>query len=217
MRIALRPVVFGVLLLAVFAALPHPAAAQEASTLLQRVEAKYDPGQGLRATFRQTMRSDFSGQETKVEGTLVVRGDSYRVETPERTLVTNGETTWVYNPMDNQVIINDYAQSEASFSPETLFANYTERFAVTDQREERLNGTRHAVLELQPRRDDDLIQSATLWINPGTTTISQLRVVDRNGTTSTFELEDVDLRPSIADGTFTYTPPADADVVDLRS
>src|SRR5690606_23184756 len=58
--------------------------AQDGGAVLDRLRAKYESLDALRARFTQTV----GGEVT--EGTLVFRGDQYRIETGNQTLVTDG-------------------------------------------------------------------------------------------------------------------------------
>jgi outer membrane lipoprotein carrier protein len=92
-----------------------PANAQSVTTLLDRLERKYDSIQALRASFTQTLKSAFSSETASLEGRLVLAGEKYRVETKSQTMVTDGITTWIYLADENQVLINSADSDEGGF------------------------------------------------------------------------------------------------------
>lgn len=185
--------------------------------VLARVQATYAALDGLQATFVQRVTSDFAEGTSQLEGRLLLAPEKYRIETSEQTLVTNGETTWVYTPQDKQVIVNDADADPASFSPATLFGNYADRFAVDSTWTERRRGASHDVLVLTPTVPQTTYTTMTLWVRRSDTLVTRLRVADRSGATITIDLQDLVANPQMDAETFRFDPPDGVDVVDLRS
>lgn len=194
-----------------------PAHAQDAEAVFDRLQQKYEALSSLRAEFTQTMSSTFSDQEDSSSGTLTLSGDKYRVETGSQTLVTDGTTTYVYLPTEKQVLINNASNDETSFSPSEFLLNYDERFNVSGVTEAQVDGQAHYKLTLSPKRDDSFFQEATLWMRDRDAVITRLEVLDVNETRMTFQLENIQLDPSLPADTFTFTPPEGVEVIDLRS
>lgn len=212
-----------VLLGALFALqLAAPAAAQdgpppEADELLARLEQTYDETEALSARFTQTTTSSFSDGAATHSGRLLLQEDRYRVETDQQTLVTNGETTWVYTPSEDQVIVNDYVEDETTFVPSEFFYDYGDRFTSTSVETTTQDGESHYVLRLEPKEEGAFYREITLWMRERDNLITQLKVVDADDTEMIFELEDIEFNPSVSADTFTFSPPEGAEVVDLRS
>lgn len=189
----------------------------EADELLERLEQTYDETEALSARFTQTTTSSFSGEAITHSGTLLLQGDRYRVETNQQTLVTNGETTWVYTPSEDQVIVNDYVEDETAFAPSEFFYDYDDRFAVTSVETTTQDGEPHHVLRLEPKEESAFYREITLWMRDRDNLVTQLKVVDADDTEMIFELEDIEFNPSVSADTFTFSPPDGTEVVDLRS
>lgn len=205
------------LLVAVLVGAADQANAQSAESVFERLKEKYDTIESLRAEFSQTMTSSYMDDEATSSGVLIVQGESYRVETAGQTLVTDGNVTWVYMPSQNQVLINDHVNDEQTFSITEFLFEYDENFNASDVETTTLNGQRHFVLTLTPKKDDAFFTEATLSMREQDDLITQLRVVDVNGTTMLFNLENIQLNPSLAEDVFSFTPPQGTEVVDLRS
>jgi outer membrane lipoprotein carrier protein len=195
----------------------RPALAQDGDAVFERLQQKYEALSSLRAEFTQTMSSAFSDQEATSSGTLVLSGDKYRVETSSQTLVTDGTTTYVYLPSEQQVLINKASNDESSFSPSEFLLNYDKRFNVSDVAEATVDGQTHYRLTLTPKRDDSFFQEATLWMRTRDAVITRLEVLDVNETRMTFQLENIQLDPALPADAFTFTPPEGVEVIDLRS
>ena len=205
------------LLVAIFLTIGDQATAQDADDVFERLKDKYDSIESLRAEFSQTMSSSYMDEEATSRGVLVVQGDRYRVETEGQTLVTDGDVTWVYMPSQNQVLINDYNEDEQTFSISDFLFDYEDNYDASEVALTQLGGKRHFVLTLTPKKDDAFFTEATLSVRESDNVITRLQVVDVNGTTMIFNLENIQLNPPLQKNTFSFTPPEGTEVIDLRS
>lgn len=187
------------------------AQAQASDDLLDRLRMRYETTDALRAHFTQSVG------ETTMQGTLVLRGDAYRIETPDQMLVTDGTTSWVYSKADGQVLVNDAVADETTFSPADFFTHYPDRFDVRVASSETLDGVRHDVLRLTPKNDDAFLREVTLWVRSADTLPRRVLIIDGNGTRLVFDLRDVEVNPPLRSDLFRFVPPRGAEVVDLRS
>ena len=194
-----------------------PVHAQQSENPLQRLQEKYQAIEALQAEFSQTMSSPYSDTENKFTGQVVLKDDQYRVETGTQTLVTNGETTWIYSPGENQVLINDYKEDETTFSLNDFLFNYHDRYDVTGTEAVQLDGEKHFRIHMKPKRQSDFFREMTLWMRDRDAMVTRLEVIDRNDTRMTYTLTDIELNPKVSDQTFSFTPPQEAEIVDLRS
>ncbi len=204
---------FGALLLLI----PSPAGAQDAEDVFDRLKEKYESIGTLRAEFSQTMSSSYMDEEATSTGTLVASGEKYRVETEGQILVTDGTVTWVYMPSQNQVLINDYAEDDQTFSISEFLFDYDERFDVSSVTTTSIDGERHYVLSLEPKSREAFFTEAVLSLRARDDIITRLQVVDVNGTTMIFNLTNIELNPALKVDEFSFTPPDGAEIIDLRS
>lgn len=191
------------------------ARAQDADQLVRRLEEKYNNDQALKAQFTQTVSQ--GGQTNTLSGTLTLQGDRYRVTTDQQTLVTDGETTWIYTPARGQVLVNDYVEDETAFSPSRFFDGYRERYRVSDVRTTQREGEKHYVLTLKPKQEGAFFREVTLWMRASDAVVTRLAVRDANQSKMTFALRDVSFDVETDASTFRFDAPQDAEVVDLRS
>ena len=205
------------LLLAVILSPPTQAQDTDTTSILHDIQVRYEALDGLRADFTQVIRSDFSENTTRMRGDLLLQQNKYRVETDEQTLVTDGTTTWIYTPADQQVIINHTEQDASTLSPETFFTDYAERYTVQREKRVRRDGDRHRLLTLQPMSTRTMFEQVRLWVRTEDLVITRLQVTDRDGSEITISLDNVDLTPALRARDFRFTPPEGVEVIDLRS
>lgn len=190
--------------------------AQEAPSL-EALQQRYSRLDALQASFTQVIGSEFGSDSTQISGTVLLSGDRYRVTSPAQTVVTDGQTTWIYSPADSQVVLNDADAETATLTPETFLSEATEEYTVNRTRQTNRRGTPHHVLDLQATTDTSRFRDATLWVRQSDHIVTRLRATDRNGSTLDLRLHDIVVNPALNAEAFTFSPPPEAEVVDLRS
>lgn len=212
-----------VLVAAIVLTAGHPAAyaqttdARQADVVFDRLLAKYNAITSLRAAFTQTMSSAYMEEDESFTGVLILQGEKFRIETATEVLVVNGHETYVYRPNEQQVLINDVVEDESSFLPNEFLLHHDKRFDVLDVDEVEYEGERHFRLNLKPKDAASFFREATLWMRDRDDVITKLTVLDVNDTRMVFTLDNIEIDPPLAPDTFSFTPPAGVEVIDLRS
>lgn len=208
-----RSLLLGVLL---FLAPVLSAPAQDAPSL-EALQARYDTLEGLRATFTQVTASEFADDSTQIDGTVLLAGNKYRVETPRQTVVTNGSTTWIYSPADSQVVVNDADAEASTLTPQAFLTTSAEKYDVVSTRTTPRDDTPHDVLSLAAANSSARFEKATLWVRSTDRIVTRLRALDRNGSILDLRLREIRVNPHISEGAFSFSAPEGVEVVDLRS
>lgn len=191
--------------------------AQSADQVFKRLRAKYDGVQSVKAEFTQTLTSSYSKESSSSSGTVYLQGNKYRVEAAGQTLVTDGKVTWVYLPSDKQVLINDYQKDETTFSLNDFLFAHRDRYNVVKSTTTRLDGQKHHVLTLKPKQKDAFYTEVVLSMRDKDNVVTRLQVQDLNGTKMFFTLKNIQLNPKLNSTVFTFQPPKNVEIVDLRS
>ena len=184
--------------------------AQTPEAIARRLQERYGAIESLRASFVQTA----GGQ--RLQGTLSVRRDAFRLDLGNQVLVTDGGTLWSYSRDDEQVVVQDYEPARVGFSVGQLFTDYLEVFRVTGASRATIGGVRHDVLTLRPRQSGSSVRDATLYVRSSDAVPTRVRVHDTNGGTLAFDLRDVERNANLAASTFRFEAPSGTEVVDLR-
>lgn len=191
--------------------------AQSADQVYQRLKSTYHTINAVRAEFTQTMSSSYSDESATSSGVVVMQGNKYRVETQAQTLVTDGNVTWVYLPGDGQVLINDYIEDETTFSMNDFLLNQADQYRATKVTTTLLGGQKHYVLTLTPKSQDSFFTEVLLSMRDRDNLVTRLQVKDVNGTTMVFDLKNIQLNPKLDGNVFTFQPPKNVEIVDMRS
>lgn len=196
-----------------------PVQAQSTDLSLSDVTAAYRALDGLQASFVQVTGSEFAGDSMRVEGSVVLSGNKYRVQTPTQTVVSDGATTWIYTPADSQVVVNDADTGTSTITPETFLTASSDRYEVEDATPTSRLGAPHLILDATATAPDARFQSVRLWVRRADRLVTRMQATDRSGSTIDLRLRDLAVNPdTLRSGTpFTFAPPEHVRVVDLRS
>ena len=205
----LRPLALAALLVGV---LPAGQAQTQLTpeAIARQSHERYGALESLRASFVQTV----GGQ--RLQGTLSVRDDAFRLDLGSQILATDGTTLWTYSRDDEQVVVQDYDASRVGFSVGQLFTDYLSVFRVTGASRATIDGVRHHVLTLRPRQSGSSVRDATLYVRASDGVPTRVRVHDSNGGTLAFDLRNVERDVRLPASTFRFEAPRGTEVVDLR-
>ena len=221
MKTILRTIGYNVLLLFVLFSLHSEAFGQTSASnqdqLIQRIQYRYGQIDLLRASFTQHTTSPFNEAMPLNEGTLTLRDNHYRVETDVQTFVTNGETTWIYNTFQNQVLINDFVEDESTFIINDFLNNFEQEYEVLETKVVHTNGIKYNIVRLESLNGSSFFKSVTLSVRDSDDIITRIEVLDVNDALLDFRLEEIEINPIIEEDPFTFLPPEGAEVIDLRS
>ena len=193
------------------------AGGETAQEVLEKVRKKYDSINDAELKFSQTVKFAMTKIEQHVNGTLFIKkGNKYRVELEEQTIVTNGETVWSYSVPNNQVLIDHFKMDERSLSPERILVGAPKDYAVTLVAREKVGKTDAVVLKLVPKTDQSFVKSMKLWVDDSDWLIKKVDLADVNGKETSYLVSEVRVNVGLQDSRFTYQIPDGIDVVDLR-
>jgi outer membrane lipoprotein-sorting protein len=173
--------------------------------LLQRFHSTYRKATTIRCTFTSA-----SG----VSGTIIAkRGGFYRVELPDRTIVSDAKTVFSATTSARTVILNSYRARSKEVSLEKVFFDIMNiyRGVIIDQR----NGG--GTIRLTPPDANAQISGVSnvdVTIDKATK-VTRI-VLTENGSTTSYTVSKMSIDPKVASSTFSYTTPKGWEIIDLR-
>lgn len=191
-----------------------------AEALAAKVQRFYDALEDFQAEFFQVYTRVALSRTIEQSGTLTVKkGGKIRwayEEPGEKLFVANGETLWVYEPEEQQVIV------DRGFSPKKLGSSLaflwgqgslTKSFEIgLAQPSEHEFGADATVLELVPKADRTY-RKLLLLVDPDTGRVDASVVHETSGNTNRFRFRNMRINQGIPDSRFEFVPPAGVDVV----
>lgn len=208
---------------AVALAIPAYAPAQSAETTIDRAVAAYARLNSMRAAFRQTLTNPLTGTTQTTSGELIRRKPNLLNITFNNgdRVAADGSTLWVYLPssVPGQVIKVPYTGGNAgSVDPSDQFLNAPRtRYTVTSAGSATVGGRATRVLNLVPKRRNDDVTRAKLWIDDKDYSLRQLEVESANGLKRRIVITSFTANPQIDRARFRFSVPRGAKVVDQNS
>jgi len=172
--------------------------------------------QTLTASYIQTTVDNRQQLVQQARGSVWVSAPGkFRLETNEpatQTLVSDGEIFWSFDKDLEQVVVSRL-ERDISQVPILLFGGDAE--AIADEYlVVYFTEDDHDFYVLEPREEASLFESLTLTFVAGEPVSIVLR--DSLGQRTQIEFSDLVANQLIADGTFTFVPPAGVDLIDDR-
>jgi outer membrane lipoprotein-sorting protein len=139
------------------------------------------------------------------------RANKLRFESENMLIVSDGETSWNYNVRDNKVIITNYETGGTNIlSIEELIFEYPEECDISSYEFEG-----QTVLEFVPNTSTLNFNSFKLWVGDDNLVTRALFDDPATGLIQV-ELSNYLLNSGLPDSYFSFSPPVESEVIDLR-
>ncbi len=205
-------IVFSMLLIQPLAVADEPA-----SEILDRVREEYDKIDDAEISFTQDVTFARTKLDQKSSGKLFLRkGNQYRLEFNDRTIVTDGKSVWSYSRATNQVIIDLFKMDERTLTPEKILTGAPADFSATVLEHETADGSKQVVLKMTPTNDNQSVTSLKLWVDESSWLIRKVEVMEFSGKKTTYTISELKSNIGLDAATFSFVPPQGAEIVDLR-
>ncbi|MFL5480822.1 MAG: LolA family protein [Gemmatimonadaceae bacterium] len=204
------------------AALSTNARAQSADAIIDRAAAAYARLGSMRAEFRQTLTNPLTGSTQTTSGVILRKKPnllSITFDSGDR-VVADGSTLWAYLPssVPDQVMRIPYNIAAAgSVDPADQFLNSPRtRFTVTSGGSGTIGGRPTHIVTLVPKRSNNQLRSAKVWIDDSDSSIRQFDVESPNGLRRRVVITRFTSNPSLSSGNFRFAPPKGVKIVDQQ-
>ena len=187
------------------------------SDVLEKIRTHYSLMNDASASFTQTVKMRYKKTGRQASGTVKIKkGNKYRLETDQQTIVTDGQTVWMYNPASHQVLKDRYKQNRQPFSPDKFLLGLPKEFSATHVDKD----SQYYVLTLQPAKTGTPSSSIALlkiWVNPETWVFEKIEITDANNTATMIVLANIEFNKGIPDKAFQFEILPEMKVVDLTA
>jgi outer membrane lipoprotein carrier protein len=215
MRKTILIAIIGCLLMGPFCAFGESLSPDE---IMDRLEARYNV-QGIFVRFHQTSTLKALDITDTADGQIYIRQPGcmrWEYEIPEKqSIITDGETVWLYRPDDNQVMTEPAetffgeGKGGAFLADMTLIRKY---FSVALEAEDPAG---YYVLKLTPDPPSGDIQSVTLNVSRENFSVLQVVTENNYGDETRLTFEAPEFGRELDDELFSFTPPEGAEIFSL--
>ena len=182
---------------------------------LDRLQERYETTRTLTADFRQTVESPTLASPLESRGTVAFEKPNrmrWDYAKPDAQLIVgDGETLWIYQPEEKQVIKAPLKDAFQAATPITFLAGLgrlDRDFDATLERDE----PERWVLRLVPRKDSG-IGTLQLAVRKKDASIDEARIADPLGTTTRIAFSNERRNVTLDGGLFRFSTPPGVDVI----
>ncbi|MBX2812399.1 MAG: outer membrane lipoprotein chaperone LolA [Myxococcales bacterium] len=201
-----------------------PKVSPNAQTLADKVQQFYDKLEDYQADFVQRYHRTALSKTSESSGTLTLKkGGKVRwsYEQPGvRLFIANGKTLWVYEPEEEQVIVDQqFSIDKLGGSLAFLWGKgqlETSFFLSIPSSEHHDFGKEAKVLELRPKTDQTY-KRLVLKVDPESGRVEGTIVFETSGNTNRFEFTNPKINQGLNDALFEFVPPKGVEVVHARA
>lgn len=185
--------------------------------VLDKVREKYLHMSDISADFSQSVKLRYKQSGQKISGSAQLKkGNKYRIETDQQTIVTDGKKVWMFTPSTKQVLIDNYKANRQPFSPDKFLTGLPKDFSPSalDKENDRY------ILSLEPSKTtsvSSMMVGVKVWVHPESWLVERIDYNDKNGTVTSIVLSNIKFNKGIPDKNFLFEITADMKIVDVNS
>lgn len=203
-------------LLAVVASTVSAAPAKDVDEVVRRLQKRYDETAGFTADFSQAVEVESLGRTLESRGKVSFKRPGRMrwdfLEPEKQTIVADGETLWVYQPQQKQVLKAPFKVAFQSAMPVSfllgigrLTQDFDPSLLSADETKIRLR--------LDPKSEAD-IGELVLTVDAKTYDVLAAKVTDPLGNATRLAFDKIRRDVDVPDDTFVFDPPDGVDVVE---
>ncbi len=216
MKIKLFLLVTGCLLIWPFS---NAAGRLSSDEIMDGIEARYDVT-GIYARFEQTSTLKALDVTDSAEGRIYIKQPGrmrWEYDRPEKqSIITNGETLWIYRPEDNQVMIGKAATFFGEGMGGVFLSDITTIRKNFGIKLTSVNDAGDYELELTPIKALNGIQTVLITVSKDTFDLIRVVTLNAYGDETSLIFEDSKFDEDIDNGFFEFIPPEGTDRTSLE-
>ena len=183
----------------------------EAGAILEKAAAKYKGLQGMQADFTLTTinpklkpEDDDSKYTCNLNGQLFMKGKAFKIVMNGNEVYCDGKTIWSYSPKNKEVQINDYEESQETFSPTKIFSIYKEGYSYQIKEKKVFQGKNVTVIELSPTNHKVSFFKIDIAIEDGTNNLIESKVYEKSGVRYIYKITKLNTTTPLLDSFFIF-------------
>lgn len=191
---------------------------KSADKLLSTISKRYKAFKSIKADFVYTVESKVDKAVEKQNGTLLVKGNKFKLDIAGQTIICDNTTLWTYSAQVNEVQVSNYNPKEGVIRIDDIFTMYNKGFISKIAEEKKEGGKELIIVELVPTNKKRNYFKIKLTIDKVNQTILKSVVYDKNGTLHTYAITNQVPNLKVDDKTFTFDKAKypKVEVIDLR-
>lgn len=173
---------------------------KKATAILDEVSAKTKSFKTIKIDFTYAMDNDKQKIHEKFKGSLLSKGNKYKLQAAGQEVISDGKTVWTYLKDANEVQINNVGEDDDSFTPTKLLTDYNKDYK-SKFIEEKGN---EQIIELYPLKKGKTFTKVRLTIDKTKKQINRFVIHDKSNSTFSYIVDKFVSDQAISDAVFTF-------------
>lgn len=201
------------LLVFIFPLRVYPLTVEE---LVSQLDKEYSTFQDIQMEFTQRISSDVFESKRQFEGEIYIKNpDKFRIESPQQTIVANGEYIWVYSRENKQVTKRRFDPANGILLPYRYLSSFKDDYIARLDKDEQIKKRWCYKLVLTPKEENSFVSKMILWVDKEALLTLKLKYWDLNNNEITLLFKNIKIDPNIDVSKFTFEIPAGVELLDL--
>jgi len=185
--------------------------------ILKQVSEKTKSFSSILISFTYNMDNPSAKVHESETGTLLVKGDQYRLDIAGQKVISDNKTVWTYIAEANEVQINAVEEDENLLTPTRLLTSYSEDYKSKLVGEITKDGRSQYVIELKPNADKSFTR-VELNIDKELFRITRIAIQDKSGNTFSYMVNRFEPNVTVKDSDFIFNQNdyPGVEVIDMR-
>jgi len=176
----------------------------KAKAILDEVVSKSKTYESIKAEFTYRLENKSNKVTDSYNGTVLIKGDRYKLNIAGQTVIFNKNTTWTYIKSANEVQINSMEDNEDAVTPNRIFnGSYLKDFKPKLISESAKDGKTIQVIDLTPNKGKSFFK-VRIEIDKSLKTIVSFAVYDKNGSIYSYKINKFIPNAKLADTEFVF-------------
>ena len=167
----------------------------KAKEILDEVSRKYKSYNTIQADFEYILNVGAEDFTEEYAGTIYIKGDKFRLNFGEQTIITDNNSLWIYMEDVNEVQIDQYREAEMEITPNELFMIYNKDFLYRYMGEEEKDGRTLQVIELTPNDKEQSYHKIRLHIDKEKDQLVKTTIFEKSGNKYTYKI--LNFKPNV--------------------
>ena len=177
----------------------------EAKKVLDAVSAKFKTYKGVQSNFTYTVEDVRGKKQGTQKGSLLMKGNKYRITMAERQIFSDGNNVWTYDKSANEVTISKLDPSVNTITPQKLFTNFYDKdFLYKLNGDKKIGGKTVHEIELTPVDKTKNFHKVYLYVDKISKTIFSTKVLDKSGNKFTYTVTSLKPNSILSDSQFIF-------------
>lgn len=178
----------------------------EADLLIDKISKRYKKFKSIKADFTYSIESKAEKINEKQKGTIVIKGNKFRLDIAGQTIICDNKTQWTYSKEINEVNIQNYKPKEGIVKLDDIFTMYNKGFVSKIGETVKEGGRDLTVIELAPKDKKKNYFKIKLYVEKNNQQIIKSVIFDKNGSIHTYTITNQIPNIKYNDNYFTFDP-----------